>query len=127
MDVPDQSKVVEQPQQSALGAIWQGVKEGLEAYRQPFIKAAEVAEAAMGAHGLAAIRQGFHEIGQILPAFPHQHPVEEPGIYGNVMGNLTPSEVVDTKQNLDEKIANFGKSANQDHSPVQQQSLSQEQ
>jgi hypothetical protein len=45
-------------------------------------------------HLKAMVRAGAKELAQVLPAFPEGvRPVEEPGL----AGNLTPSEIVETK------------------------------
>ncbi len=48
-------------------------------------------------HGMAMLRSGFKEIGQVLPAFPDSMKVvEEYGLFGNTL----PQEVYDQKQSM---------------------------
>jgi hypothetical protein len=53
-------------------------------------------------HAAAMLRAGHKEVGQALVALPSStiRPVEEPGL----MGNLTPQEVVDTKQTYEARL-----------------------
>jgi hypothetical protein len=57
-------------------------------------------------HVAAMARAGAKEIAQILPAFPTSsvQPVQEPGL----VGNLTPSEVVETKGGQESIIEQYG-------------------
>lgn len=62
-----------------------------------------MADVKVGAgHADAMFRAGHKELGQALVAFPHGtiRPVEEPGL----LGNLTPQEVIATKQNHEARL-----------------------
>ncbi|MDP1795971.1 MAG: hypothetical protein Q8K78_00745 [Planctomycetaceae bacterium] len=53
-------------------------------------------------HAAAMFRAGHKELGQALVALPQGtiRPVEEPGL----VGNLTPQEVVDSKQSYEARL-----------------------